>query len=154
MQWPISRGTSTPSGDMVQSIETTVPRFSLIDSRLCATRVSGISYESEDFGSKAVDRLDLLRTPANGNHPCPGFEARLDARTAKATRSADDDDHLSIKGLCTQSEIPSAITHWERLTENPNGRQPGGGFEASLIPVRRTTAEWPRPAWRVFSWGP
>ena len=79
MQWSISHGAPAPSGDMVESIETTEPRFSLINSGLSAARLSGISYLAEDLGAKAVDCLDLLRAPANGNHSRPGFEAGLDA---------------------------------------------------------------------------
>ena len=77
MQWPISRGAPAPSGHMVESIETAEPRFSLIDSGLSAARLSGVSDLAEDLGAKAVDRLDLLWAPANGNHPRPGLEARL-----------------------------------------------------------------------------
>jgi hypothetical protein len=62
---------------MVEPIETAEPRFSLIDSGLSAVRISGVSDLAEDLGAKAIDRRDLLRAPANGNHSRAGFEARL-----------------------------------------------------------------------------
>ena len=79
MQRPISRGAPAPSGDMVEPIETAEPRLSLIDGRLRATRLSGVSCQPEDLGTKTVDCLDLLQAPADGNHSRPGFEACLDA---------------------------------------------------------------------------